>query len=971
MLAKKWLIAGLITLVSLSVAMADPAAVHPTTGEPLVIDCLRGTPDAIDGDLSDWNLAAMTPAVLDTAEQVYTGTWGGPDDCSGKFYFLWDDKYIYMGVIVKDDLLSMNKADGNIWNADCVEMFFGSTDAVPSGDHTGHYQYGFNANEQTWNWCNMDSGGQTAVDYLQVAATETADGYICEAAIEYGRMTALDFSVGNTIGLHPCIDDTESADRDLQITWTGREAHDQSLGFGYLVLSDERAIAKELARNPQPAHGATDIPRDAALSWERGAFAVAHDVYFGTIFDDVNNATRANPMDVLVSQGQSAASYDPAGSLDYGVTYYWRIDEVNGAPDNTIFKGQVWSFSTEPVGYPIEGVIATSNGTSDGVSTPDKTVDGSGIDDKGQASINNAHMWLANPPAEGDLYIQYEFNRIYKLSEMLVWNHNSQFELILGFGVKDVTVEYSENGADWTMLGQVEFGRGTAKPTYTANTSVDFGGVPVKYVRLTVDSGWGMLGQYGLSEVRFLASPAQAREPKPADGATEVDPDAVLAWRPGRNAVSHEVYLGIDPEALDLAGTVSVASLAPASLTYGSTYYWQVVEVNEADATPAWAGEVWSFSTKEYALIDGFEAYNDDVDAATTIFDAWVDGWVNGNGSTVGYFDAPFAEQTIVRTGKQSMPLAYDNSASPFYSEAERTFDTAQDWTGGGADTLVLYVQGNAPDFVAAADGTIMMSAIGTDIWDTADQFRYAYKSLSGDGSMTVRVDSLVRSNEWAKAGVMIRETLEPGSKHAFVAVTPEPTHGISFQRRPVAGQASANTDVASVAIPCWVKLTRAGNVFTAQWSTDGVTWTNIAVTPALSIQMNANVYIGLAVTSHDAAIVTAAEFSNLSTSGNVTGQWQTAGIGATQPEGNSSEPMYVTIEDSSGKTKTVVNADTAITGRLSWQEWKIPYSDLSGVNLSRVEKMYIGVGSATSPSAGGTGTVYIDDIGFGRPVAP
>jgi hypothetical protein len=133
---------------------------------------------------------------------------------------------------------------------------------------------------------------------------------------------------------------------------------------------------------------------------------------------------------------------------------------------------------------------------------------------------------------------------------------------------------------------------------------------------------------------------------------------------------------------------------------------------------------------------------------------------------------------------------------------------------------------------------------------------------------------------------------------------------------------------------------------------------------------MAANVYIGLAVTSHDAATVTAAEFSNVSMTGNVTGQWQTADIGVEQPTGNSSEPMYVTIEDSTGKNATVANADTAITVRPTWQEWSIPYSDLSGVNLSRVQKMIIGVGSATSPKAGGTGTVYIDDIGFGSPAA-
>ncbi|NLZ07245.1 MAG: DUF1349 domain-containing protein, partial [Phycisphaerae bacterium] len=383
----------------------------------------------------------------------------------------------------------------------------------------------------------------------------------------------------------------------------------------------------------------------------------------------------------------------------------------------------------------------------------------------------------------------------------------------------------------------------------------------------------------------------------------------------------------------------------------------------------AWTGDLWSFSTQDYASIDGFETYNDDIEAGTAIFDTWLDGWVNDTGSTVGYIETPFAEKSIVHGGSQSMPFQYDNATSPFYSEAWREFETAQNWTGNGADTLVLYVRGNAPSFKETADGGVIMSAIGTDIWNTTDQFRYAYKSLSGNGSITVRVDSLVRSNEWAKAGVMIRETLEPGSKHTFMCVTPD--HGTTFQRRPVAGQDSASTDVGGSAAPRWVKLTRTGNVFTAHDSMDGVTWTEAAVSPALEIQMAASVYIGLAATSHDAAIVTAAEFSNLSMTGNVTGAWQTAEIGVAQPLGNSvAEPMYVRIEDAAGKSATVVNADESISLRPSWQEWAIPYSDLAGVNLSRVEKMVIGVGSATSPTAGGTGTVYVDDIGFGRPAA-
>jgi len=730
-----------------------------------------------------------------------------------------------------------------------------------------------------------------------------------------------------------------------------------------------RGPGLELASDPVPENEATDIPRDVVLSWGAGEYAATHDVYFGASFDDVNAASRSNPMGLLASQAQAATSYDPPGRLDFGTTYYWRVDEVNAAPDNTIFKGEVWSFTTEPFAYPIANVVATSNGTSDATAGPQNTVNGSGLDAADQHSTVSSDMWLALPGAE-PLWIQFEFDRVYKLHEMLVWNSNSQFELILGFGIKGVTVDYSENGTDWTVLGDFEFARATAKPTYTANTTVDLGGIPARFVRLNVNGGWGTMGQYGLSEVRFLYVPAQAREPQPDDGAVDVEVGTALAWRSGREAVSHQVLLGTDPDALTLAGTVDVATFAPA-LEFGSTYYWQVDEVNEADAVTTWAGDLWSFSTQEYALIDGFETYNDDVDAKTTIFDTWLDGWVNETGSTVGYLNAPFAEKTIIRTGTQSMPLAYDNSVSPFYSEAWREFETAQDWSGNGADTLVLYVRGNAPGFVEAADGSIIMNGIGTDIWNNGDQFRYAYKSLSGNGSMTVRVDGIALSNEWAKAGVMIRETLEAGSKHAFVALTPTPSHGLSFQRRPTADAASANTDVADIALPHWVKLTRTGNVFAAQQSEDGETWTDIVVSPALDIAMAANVYIGLAVCSHDTAIVTGAEFSNVSTTGNVTGAWQTAEIGIAQPAGNSAEAMYVTIEDSAGKSATVVNADAAITVRPSWQEWAIPFGDLAGVNLSRVTKMVVGVGSKASPKAGGAGTVYVDDIGFGSPIAP
>jgi hypothetical protein len=313
------------------------------------------------------------------------------------------------------------------------------------------------------------------------------------------------------------------------------------------------------------------------------------------------------------------------------------------------------------------------------------------LNEADQHSTDSADMWTAYAPEDEPLWIQYEFDRVYKLHEMLVWNYNVQFELLLGFGFKDVTVEYSVDGEEWTVLDDVQFAQATARATYTANTVVAFGGVAARHVRLTAHSPWGTRDQYGLSEVRFLFIPAHAREPQPADGATNVSVESPLAWRAGREAVSHEVYFGTDPNALDLAATVTAASYAPGALNLDSTYYWQVNAVQEDES---WAGDLWSFATQAYLVVDDFESYTDDIDAGEAIFDTWLDGWVNETGSTVGNLVSPFAEQTIVRSGSQSMPLFYDNTEAAV-SEAE--LELAADWTANGIQSLTLYFYGD-PD---------------------------------------------------------------------------------------------------------------------------------------------------------------------------------------------------------------------------------------------------------------------------------
>jgi hypothetical protein len=498
---------------------------------------------------------------------------------------------------------------------------------------------------------------------------------------------------------------TDTAGGDLlQVKWDPASKKGlATLLFEYPRRLDSVAyIAPQVkgAVQPYPAPEATDVSRDMILSWKPGKFAAKHDVYFGDSPDTVSAADRANPLGALVSQAQDANTYDPAGSLELGKTYYWRVDEVNAPPDSTISKGAVWSFTVEPVAYPIAKVTATASSSQAGMG-PEKTIDGSGLSASDQHSAQSTDMWLSNVAGPQPTWIQYEFDTGYKLHEMWVWNSNQLIEPSFGLGIKAVTVECSTNGSDWTPLaGAPEFAQAPGAVTYPHNTTVKFGGVVAKYVRIMAHSNWGgLVKQYSLSEVRFFYIPVQAREPNPASGNTSVAVDAALSWRAGREAASHKVYLSNDKQAV-ANGTAPVATTGESryrsgSLEFGRTYYWKVTEANEARNPQLWEGEVWSFSTIEYATVDDFESYTDK--EGSRIYETWIDGMTNGNsGSVVGHLQAPFAEQTIVHGGRQSMPLEYNNVKTPFYSEAERVFKTPQDWTANGADTLALYFRGVA-----------------------------------------------------------------------------------------------------------------------------------------------------------------------------------------------------------------------------------------------------------------------------------
>jgi hypothetical protein len=154
---------------------------------------------------------------------------------------------------------------------------------------------------------------------------------------------------------------------------------------------------------------------------------------------------------------------------------------------------------------------------------------------------------------------------------------------------------------------------------------------------------------------------------------------------------------------------------------------------------------------------------------------------------------------------------------------------------------------------------TFTLNGSGADIWGTADAFNYQYQALNGDGQIIARVASQQNTDPWAKAGVMIRATMDPGSTFADMMITPG--NGAAFQRRTTPGGSAVHTPGPNVSAPYWVKLVRQGSTFTGYVSADGNTWTLVG---SDFISMPAHVFIGLAVTAHNNSVLNTSTFDNV-----------------------------------------------------------------------------------------------------------
>ena len=469
------------------------------------------------------------------------------------------------------------------------------------------------------------------------------------------------------------------------------------------------------AFGPAPADGALHEATWVNLSWMPGELAVSHDVYLGDNFNDVNDGTgetfRGNQMGTFIVVGFPGFAY-PDGLVP-GATYYWRIDEVNDTEPNSPWKGDVWSFSIPPK-------TAYFPAPADGAESVDPDVE-------------------------------------------LSWTG--------GFDTKLHTVYFGDNfddvndGAGGLPQGTATYTPGALKMAKTYYWRVD------EFDAITTYKGnvWSFTTQGAVESL------------EPANGAVDVKQTPILTWSPGVYGASHEIYFGTDKEAVKNADTSSLEykgsgdlvseSYDPGQLQWDTTYYWRIDEANNVNPDSPWTGNVWSFTTANFLLVDDFENYdvNDN-----QIWYAWHDGLGygtpgvepyfagNGTGSAVGDESTPsYTEETIVHGGNQSMPVYYDNSILR-YSEVEKTLTYPRDWTENGVNMLTLWFRG-----------------------DSANAAEALYVALNGNAIFTNDNPNAAQIDEWTQWNINLQAFADQGVNLANVNTI---ALGLGNKNNPVAG---------------------------------------------------------------------------------------------------------------------------------------------------------------------------------------
>ncbi len=540
-------------------------------------------------------------------------------------------------------------------------------------------------------------------------------------------------------------------------------------------------VPSRQAYEPEPADEAKFIDTSLILNWTAGMNAKLHYVYFGDDLEQVSNADGA--------LSQTDTTYTPA-TLEPDKTYYWRVDEFDGTATHTgdlwSFTTVPEIAIKDPnlmLWFKLDEAPATTavdwsgHGNHGSLTGTAKWIVPGLI---GNAALNfgqNGYVAIRNLHYIGDDYEEMTVS---------VWirTTNPGEQIIAGFGRADYwRVGIDSYGAgpgliDWDVMtsnGQVDHGSVTRVDdgfwhhiccvfdNGKMTIYIDGLGDSTVFEGNTFGNGqtrYGFLGADSLADTfdgtrdfinAFLGdiddfriydkalTPEEimltmrgdllvAWNPSPSNGANPGLKDALpLSFSAGDNAAEHDVYFGLDREAVKDAdasdtsgiyrGRQALANYTPAEVEWGGgPYYWRIDEYN-TDGTIS-KGNVWSFTIADFIGIDDFESYNDldpDDPATNRIFNVWMDGFDSPatNGSIVGYAAPPFTEQTIVHGGSQSMPFEYNNAVGK--SEATLTLTDIRDWTQEGVGVLSLWFQGDTSNAAESMYVVLNGSAVVTN----------------------------------------------------------------------------------------------------------------------------------------------------------------------------------------------------------------------------------------------------------------
>jgi len=439
-------------------------------------------------------------------------------------------------------------------------------------------------------------------------------------------------------------------DARCELSWSTPTISLETIPSRYL------SVERPYPRYPEPVDGAIIKDTWVPLSWTPGDYAASNSIYVGENLDEVRAGTgdtfRANQTDTSYAIGFPEYPY-PDGVVK-GTTYYWRIEDV-AADGTTTHSGPVWSFTIAP------------------------------------------RTAYSPSPADGEDFVDPNV--------VLKWT--------AGFGAK---LHYVVFGTDFEEVSNAVMGTPAGIASFNPGTLE-----LAKTYYWRVDEFEGPLTHKG--EVWSFTAPGAVGSANPYHGAVSVKQTSILRWVANDNAGSHQVYFGTDKDAVRNATSASPEykgsknlgdeKYDPGLLEQDAAYYWRIDEVNNLNPSSPWKGNVWTFTTADFLVVDDLESYND-IDppnpGSNTIFGYWIDGYgTTTNGALVGNDLPPYADQTAVHGGRQSMPYVYDITIK--FAEATLTLDSPRDWTTSGVKTLTIWFHGNlfndaAPIYVAIANMT-------------------------------------------------------------------------------------------------------------------------------------------------------------------------------------------------------------------------------------------------------------------------